>query len=51
MEVLDRHGRVDVSVNNAGRGSIGTAEETTDVELRWLMDLHGFGPVALTRAL
>lgn len=50
-EVLDRHGRVDVLVNNAGRGSIGAAEETTDGELRGLMDLHFFGPVALTRAL
>src|SRR5262249_6332875 len=50
-EVLAEHGRVDVLVNNAGRGAIGAAEETTDEELRGLMDLHFFGPVALTRAL
>ncbi len=50
-EVLDRHGRVDVLVNNAGRGAIGAAEETTDDELRDLMDLHFFGPAALTRAV
>jgi NAD(P)-dependent dehydrogenase (short-subunit alcohol dehydrogenase family) len=50
-EVLARHGRVDVLVNNAGRGAIGAAEETTDAELRDLMDLHFFGPAALTRAL
>jgi NAD(P)-dependent dehydrogenase (short-subunit alcohol dehydrogenase family) len=50
-EVMDRHGRVDVLVNNAGRGAIGAAEETTDTELRGLMDLHFFGPVALTRAV
>ena len=50
-EVLDRHGRVDVLVNNAGRGAIGAAEETTDSELRELMDLHFFGPAALTRAV
>src|SRR6185369_7947512 len=31
-EVLERHGRVDVLVNNAGRGAIGAAEETTDAE-------------------
>src|SRR5262245_22918198 len=37
-EVLDRHGRVDVLVNNAGRGAIGAAEETSDGELRDLMD-------------
>jgi NAD(P)-dependent dehydrogenase (short-subunit alcohol dehydrogenase family) len=50
-EVLDRHGRVDVLVNNAGRGAIGAAEETSDSELRHLMDLHFFGPAALTRAV
>ena len=50
-EVLDWHGRVDVLVNNAGRGAIGAAEETSDSELRDLMDLHFFGPAALTRAL
>jgi NAD(P)-dependent dehydrogenase (short-subunit alcohol dehydrogenase family) len=50
-EVLDQHGRVDVLVNNAGRGAIGAAEETSDRELRDLMDLHFFGPAALTRAV
>jgi NAD(P)-dependent dehydrogenase (short-subunit alcohol dehydrogenase family) len=50
-EALDKHGHIDVLVNNAGRGSIGAAEETTDGELRGLMDLHFFGPVALTRAV
>lgn len=50
-EVLDAHGRVDVLVNNAGRGAIGAAEETTDAELRALMDLHFLGPAALTRAV
>ncbi|HEX2285829.1 MAG TPA: SDR family NAD(P)-dependent oxidoreductase, partial [Mycobacterium sp.] len=50
-EVLDRHGRVDVLVNNAGRGAVGAAEETSDGELRDLMDLHFFGPAALTRAV
>ena len=49
-EVLDQHGRIDVLVNNAGRGAIGAAEETSDSELRALMDLHFFGPAALTRA-
>lgn len=50
-EVLDAHGRVDVLVNNAGRGAIGAAEETSDRELRDLMDLHFFGPAELTRAV
>ena len=45
------YGRIDVLVNNAGRGLIGAVEETTDSELRELMDLHFFGPAALTRAV
>jgi NAD(P)-dependent dehydrogenase (short-subunit alcohol dehydrogenase family) len=50
-EVVRRHGRVDVLVNNAGRALIGAAEETTEQELRDLMDVHFFGPAALTRAV
>lgn len=50
-EVIDRHGRIDVLVNNAGTGLVGAGEETTDAELRELMELHFFGPVALTRAV
>ena len=45
------HGRVDVLVNNAGRGHVGAAEAADDRELRDLMNLHFFGPAALTRAL
>ena len=48
-DVQDRHGRIDVLVNNAGRGQVGAAEETTEAELRALFDLHVFGPAALVR--
>jgi NAD(P)-dependent dehydrogenase (short-subunit alcohol dehydrogenase family) len=50
-EVVDSYGRIDVLVNNAGRGHVGAVEETTDHELRDLMELHFFGPTALTRAV
>lgn len=43
--------RVDVLVNCAGRALVGAAEETSDEELRDLMELHFFGPVTLTRAV
>jgi NAD(P)-dependent dehydrogenase (short-subunit alcohol dehydrogenase family) len=50
-DVVERHGRIDVLVNNAGRTHVGAAEETTDAELRSLFDLHFFGPAALVRAV
>jgi NAD(P)-dependent dehydrogenase (short-subunit alcohol dehydrogenase family) len=48
-EALERFGRIDVLVNNAGRTQVGAVEETTDAELRDLFDLHFFAPAALTR--
>lgn len=50
-EVIDRYGRIDVLVNSAGRALIGGVEETSDEELRDLMEVHFFGPAALTRAV
>ncbi|MCP3802842.1 oxidoreductase [Allokutzneria sp. A3M-2-11 16] len=50
-DVQARYGRIDVLVNNAGRGQVGAAEETTEAELRALFDLHVFGPAALVRAV
>lgn len=49
--VVARHGRIDVLVNNAGRTQVGALEETTDQELRYLFELHFFGPAALTKAV
>ena len=47
---IDRFGRLDVLVNNAGRAVVGAVEEVSDAQLRELMDLHLFGPAALVRA-
>ncbi|MDB4943235.1 MAG: Dehydrogenase [Labilithrix sp.] len=48
---VDRFGRVDVLVNNAGFSILGAVEETSDDELRETMETMFFGPVALTRAV
>jgi NAD(P)-dependent dehydrogenase (short-subunit alcohol dehydrogenase family) len=50
-DVTARHGRIDVLVNNAGRGHVGAVEETSDAELRSLFDVHVFGPAGLIRAV
>jgi NAD(P)-dependent dehydrogenase (short-subunit alcohol dehydrogenase family) len=48
---LERFGRIDVLVNNAGYGSIGAVEEIDMDDLRDLMETMFFGPVALTKAV
>jgi NAD(P)-dependent dehydrogenase (short-subunit alcohol dehydrogenase family) len=50
-DVVARHGRIDMLVNNAGRTQVGALEETTEQELRYLFELHFSGPAALTRAV
>ena len=50
-DVESRYGRIDVLVNNAGRGQVSAAEGTTEAELRELFDLHVHGPAALVRAV
>lgn len=50
-ETLDRFGRIDVLLNNAGYGSVGAVEETPEAELRAQMETNFFGAVAVTKAV
>jgi NAD(P)-dependent dehydrogenase (short-subunit alcohol dehydrogenase family) len=47
---LDRFGRLDVLVNNAGYGSVGAVEEIEERPFRALMETMFFGAFALTQA-
>lgn len=49
--VLDRHGGVDVLVNNAGVGLFQPWDETDEAALRRVLDVDFFGQVAVANAL
>jgi NAD(P)-dependent dehydrogenase (short-subunit alcohol dehydrogenase family) len=48
---MSRFGRIDYLFNNAGYGIVGAVEETTDSELRAVLETNFFGAVAVTRAV
>ncbi len=48
---LERFGRIDVLVNNAGYGLVGAAEELDDAEVRDQFETNFFGAVNLTKAV
>jgi NAD(P)-dependent dehydrogenase (short-subunit alcohol dehydrogenase family) len=47
--VVQRAGRIDIVVNNAGAGVFGAAEETSTTQAQQLFDTNFFGFVRLTR--
>ena len=49
-QTIDRHGRLDAVINNAGSGRLGTIENETVDDIRAVMEVNFFGVVALTRA-
>jgi NAD(P)-dependent dehydrogenase (short-subunit alcohol dehydrogenase family) len=48
--VVADHGALDVLVNNAGRGFVGTIEQVSMDEMREVMEVNFFGVVATTKA-
>lgn len=50
-KVVREHGRIDVLVNNAGAGFLGSVEQTSDADLRGVMETNFFGVWNLTKAV
>lgn len=48
---IEKFGRIDALVNNAGRGLLGAVEEATDEDVRAVFDVNVFGLLAVTRAV
>lgn len=49
--VIERAGRLDVLVNNAGVDMLGGAEETTLDEAKWLFEINFFGVMRMVQAV
>lgn len=50
-EVVGRHGRLDVLVNNAGYGLAGAVEEVSETQARHQIDVNVFGALWCTQAV
>jgi NAD(P)-dependent dehydrogenase (short-subunit alcohol dehydrogenase family) len=48
---VDRFGRIDVLMNNAGHGIVGAIEEVTDASARSVFDVNVFGLLNVTRSV
>ena len=49
--LIEKEGRIDILINNAGIGITGPIEETPDIEIEKAFDTNYFGPISLIKAV
>ncbi|WP_034923958.1 SDR family oxidoreductase [Gillisia sp. CAL575] len=50
-ELIDKEGKIDILINNAGIGITGPIEETPEEEIKKAFDTNYFGPLNVTKAV
>lgn len=50
-QIIEKEGRIDVLVNNAGAGFAKTTEQISESEMHWVMDVNFFGTVRCVKAV
>lgn len=49
--IIEREGRIDILINNAGAGFVRTTEQASESEIQWVMDVNFMGVVRCTKAV
>ena len=49
--VLEKEGRLDTLINNAGAGFVRTTEQASEADINWVMDVNFMGVVRCTKAV
>lgn len=49
--IIEKEGRIDVLINNAGAGYVRSTEQTSEKDVQWVMDVNFLGVVRCTKAV
>ncbi len=49
--ILDKEGRIDTLINNAGSGFVRSTEQATEADIAWIMNVNFMGVVRTTKAV
>jgi short-subunit dehydrogenase len=50
-QIIEKEGKIDILINNAGGGFAKTTEQATEEEMQWVTDLNYFSVVKCTKAV